>query len=372
MQTQVMLGWGEAPLVVDPPAGATVLEAPRSPAGRSWEALFEAAFDPPTQARIAAARSICLLVPDETRKPVAAHLLPLLAPALAGKRVSIGVATGKHPVGPSPVGAWRHDAHDPALVEVGTTAEGTRVAFPRAVLDADLRLLIGEIRPHYFAGYAGGAKTLFPGVAGAEGIWANHRLKARPGAAPGNVETNPCRADMEAAAALAGPSVIFNVIRGDHGAPVDLVAGDVIAAHRIGVARARAIFEIPHPGRRFARVVVSDRAPVTASLYQACKLLIPAGALLAPGGTVILAAACYEGVGPVEVINQGIWALGVRHHLPPGAEVVLVSTRPEASVAPTFARWAPDLAHALVGVSGDALAILPHAGDLIVRGGRPV
>lgn len=370
MQTHVQIGWGRAPMTVDLPPGATVIPPPSSPPGVPWSALFEAAMNPRFLASLAAARSVCVLIPDETRKAVAPHVLPLLAPLLAGKQVTIGVATGKHPSGPSIAGTWRHDAHDPTLVPVGVTARGTRVRFPRSVVDADLRLLIGEIRPHYFAGYAGGAKTLFPGVAGAEGIWANHRLKAEPGAAPGNVDTNPCRADMEAAAALAGPSVILNVIRGSHGAPVHLVAGEMLAAHRAGVAWARRIFERPHPGRRFDTVLVSDRTPVTTNLYQACKLLIPAGALLAEGGTIVLAAACHAGIGPVDIINEGIWALGVRRHLPAGARVMLVSSRPAAAVAPTFADWAPDVPSALRGVAGDALAVLPFAGDLIVNRGR--
>lgn len=367
MPTRVQIGWGRAPRTVDLPDGATLFEPPPAPPAQPWRALFAAALNPRFLASLAAARSICVLVPDETRKPVAEHLLPLLRPHLQGKAVTIGVATGKHPAGPSFPGAWRHDAHDPALVPVGETPAGTMVRFPRAVLDADLRVLIGEIRPHYFAGYAGGAKTLFPGVAGADGIWANHRLKAAPGAAPGNVATNPCRADMEAAAALAGPSVILNVIRGAHGQPVHLVAGEMIAAHRVGVAWARRVFEVPHPGRRFATVLVSDRAPVTANLYQACKLLIPAGALVEPGGTIVLAAACHEGVGPVQIINKGIWNLGVRRHLPADVRVALVSTRSRAAVAPVFAEWAPDVAAAIGAIDGHDLAVLPAAGDLIVR-----
>lgn len=366
MHTTIEIGWGERPRALRLPAGVTVVEAPPAPPPRGWAALFAAALDPPTAARIAAARSVCVLIPDETRKPVAEHLMPLLAPLLADKAVSVGVATGKHPVTAAAPGTWRHDAHDPALVEVGTTPAGTPVAFPRAVLDADLRLLIGEIRPHYFAGWAGGAKTLFPGVAGAAGIWQNHTLKAAAGAAPGRIDDNPCRLDMEAAAALAGPSVILNVIRGAHGAPVHLVAGEVTAAHRAGVALARQIYTAPHPGRRFATVVVSDRAPVTANLYQACKLIIPAGGLVEPGGTIVLAAACHEGIGPVDIINAGIWALGVRRHCPPDVKVVLVSTRPADSVEPTFAQWAPDLPTALAGVRGLDLAVLPHAGDLLL------
>ncbi|MEZ4466590.1 MAG: lactate racemase domain-containing protein [bacterium] len=368
---EVWLGYGEAPACGGARRSPRPAAAAEPAAAAAWEDLLAAALAVPVGSaslatRLAGVRSVCVLVPDETRKDVAARLVPLLRPHLGDRAVSVGVAAGKHPVRPPPPGCWRHDAHDPGLVEVGMTAAGTRVAYPRAVLDADLRIVVGEIRPHYFAGYAGGYKGVFPGAAGAAGIWHNHALKAAPGAWLGEVDANPCRADLEEAGALAGPAFLINVIRGSHGAPVALVAGDPVAAHRAGVARARPVFEVPGPGRRFSHVVVSDGAPVAANLYQACKLLAPAAALLAPGGTVVLAAACFEGIGPVRTINEAIYGLGLAPRLSPGHRVVLVSDQAPAAVAPTFAAWAPSVEAALDGVAGREVAVLPRAGDLVV------
>ena len=370
---QVRIGWGAAPREISVPDGSVVLEPPGGLEARSWPDVLAQALATPVgapllEARLAAVRSVCVLVPDHTRKDVAEALLPLVLPLLAGRRISVGVATGKHPPGAPPVGAWVHDARSDALIPVGQTPAGTTVAYPKAVLEADLRLLLGEIRPHYFAGYAGGAKLLFPGVAGEAGIWQNHRLKATPGARLGVVDGNPCRQDMEDAAALAGPSYLINVVRGASGQPVFAVAGDPVAAHRAGVAHARAVFEVQiPPGPRFDTVLVSDTHPVSASLYQACKLLAPAGALLADGGTVILAVACTEGLGPVEVINEAIYRLGLVHSLPARHRVVLVSERSRSSVAETFATYAPDVETALAMAGPGRLAVLPQAGDLVPR-----
>ncbi|MCB9545837.1 MAG: hypothetical protein H6706_08230 [Myxococcales bacterium] len=180
------------------------------------------------------------------------------------------------------------------------------------------------------------------------------------------MDANPCRADLEAAGAMAGPSFLLNVVRGAHGGPVAVVAGDPVAAHRAGVAAARPVFEVVAPDRRFAHVVVSDGAPVSANLYQACKLLAPAAALLAAGGQVVVAAACDEGIGPVATINEAIYALGLAPKLPPGHRVVLVSDQPPSAVAPTFATWAPSVEAALGGAAGADVAVLPRAGDLVV------
>ncbi len=381
---RISLGWGASPRFVDVDPDTVVVSAPPSPPPRTWADVTAAALSAPVGSAPLAERlrglgRVCVLVPDRTRKDVAGGLLPHVLPHLraAGVEVSIGVAAGKHPPDLETAAfcrasgvqsTWSHDAHSPELVEVGTTPAGTPVSYPRAVLEADLRILLGEIRPHYFGGYAGGAKLIFPGVAGAAGIWQNHLLKAAPGARLGVVDGNPCRADFESAASMAGPSFLVNVVRGDHGEPVFAVAGDPIAAHRAGVAQAAAIFERPRPpGAPFDTVLVSDAHPVTLNLYQACKLLAPAGALLADGGTVIMAAACTDGIGPVETINEAIYRLGLVHSLPPRHRVILVSERPEASVRPTFATWAPDLPTALQMAGPGRLAVLPQAGDLVIR-----
>lgn len=373
---RVTIGWGDAPRTVEVPSDAAVLLPPAGPPPRSWSAVVaDALADPvgsaPLDARLQAVRRVCVIVPDETRKDVARRVLPLLIPLLDGVPTTVGVATGKHPpYAPPPGTDWVHDARSPRLRVVGETAHGTEVAYPPAVLDADLRIVVGEIRPHYFAGWAGGAKGLFPGVAGEAGIWHNHRLKAAPGARLGRVAGNPCRADMEAAAAMAGPSVILNIVRRADGAPVAAVFGDPVAAHRAGVERARAVFEVSLT-RRYPVVVVSDRSPVTMNLYQACKLLPPAGAALADGGTVILAAQCGAGIGPVPVINEAIYRLGSVHSLPPRHRVVLVSDHGPEAVARTFAEWAPSVEAALAeaqrsGAAGSTL-VVPYGGELVPR-----
>ncbi len=364
----VELGWGRTRRRVTVSDRARVLHPPDPGPGRPWPEVVAAALAAPVGSPPLAAlsgRRICVLVPDNTRKALAERALPLLLPHLAGRAVSVGIAAGKHPPSEGPPGAWVHDAHAPDLVPLGRTAHGTDVRFPREVVEADLRVLVGEIRPHYFAGYAGGYKALFPGAAGAEGIWRNHELKAAPGARLGVVEGNPCRADFEAAAAMAGPCFLLNVVRAPDDGLLAAVAGEPIAAHREGVRRARAAVEVPAPSPAGA-VLVSDADPVTMNLYQACKLLPPAGRVLRDGGTIVMAAACHDGIGPVGVINEGIYRLGVVHALPPRHRVVLVSEQPPEAVAPTFAEWAPSVEAALAALPDpDDLIVMPRAGDLV-------
>ena len=67
-----------------------------------------------------------------------------------------------------------HDCDAPDLVDKGTTSRGTRVRVNRCFAEADLRIVVGNIEPHHFAGFSGGVKSAAIGLAARETITANH------------------------------------------------------------------------------------------------------------------------------------------------------------------------------------------------------
>ena len=101
------------------------------------------------------------------------------------------------------------------------------------------------------------------------------------------------------------------------------------------------------------------------NLYQACKLLPPAGAVLKEGGLIILAAECGHGIGPVDVINNGIYRLGSVHSLPLSHRIILVSSRSEAEVEPTFAEYGKNIGQYLDGVPPEEIIVIPYGGDIV-------
>jgi nickel-dependent lactate racemase len=264
-----------------------------------------------------------------------------------------------------------HDGSDvSACVDLGTTAEGTRVRVNRAVVETDLVVSLGRVRPHYFAGYSGGVKGVFPGCGHSPDVRQNHLLKADSTARLGVIEGNRCRADMEAAARLVSPpQFLLNVIADCDNGAVDAVAGDIVLAHREAVRRAAPWFEVCAPRGRV--VVTSDRPPVTSSLYQASKLLPPAGAILEEGGTAVLVADCKEGTGPLDIVNRGIYELGVRLAMPKEHVIRLVSELAPDVADRTYARRAESIEGALsdAGVdparSMEGVVVLWRAGEMI-------
>jgi nickel-dependent lactate racemase len=351
---------------------AQVLELAALPPPPPVRDLLSAALRAPVGApalRDHRPRRVTVIVSDTTRdeprdEMVDAVLAELAAPA----HVTLAIATGTH--GPCGLALARrfdavvdHDGHrDAELVMLGTTPRGTPVRVHRCVLETDLVIATGCIRPHYFAGFGAGTKSIFPGLGAAHDIRINHLLKTEPGARAGVVAGNPCRADMEDAAALVPtPVFLVNGVCGPAGEVRAVVAGDPRLAFRAGADLARPWFTVP--AVTAPTVIASDALPVTGSLYQASKLAAAVAPLVEPGGMLVLVAECADGIGPIEVVNRAIYEIGIRPRLAPGVRVVLVSALDRATVAPSYATWAARVEDV---IEPGRVLVVPRASHLIV------
>lgn len=347
MSRTIELPYGRTPLRLAATAGTRVLEAARLPPAIAVARLLADALVTPigapslaTQAR--GVRRAIVIVSDGTRhEPREAMLDAVLAVLRAAgvEHVTLAIATGTHgPIGDPAitrlVGDRRveavidHDGHRDC-VELGTTTRGTPIRVHRALIDAELVVATGCIRPHYFAGFAGGAKAVFPGLGEARAIRINHAHKTDPRAIAGRVDDNPCRADLEELVRrIESPIVLVNTVAGpdepyEPTAIHAAVSGDVIAAHRAGCALARPWFTVA--SARARDVIASDAWPVTASLYQAAKIAAAAAPVVAPGGRLRIVAACEDGIGPRQVVDEAILRIGVLPRLADGVTLELVS-----------------------------------------------
>jgi len=98
-----------------------------------------------------------------------------------------------------------HDCNDKNLFTcLGKTPKGTKVHIRKDLIKNDLIITFGALSHHYFAGYGGGRKLLFPGLGYKPDIYQNHGLfldktlkKLSPGCQPGNLENNPLARDLK-------------------------------------------------------------------------------------------------------------------------------------------------------------------------------
>lgn len=189
------------------------------------------------------------------------------------------------------------DSDQEDFVSFGRTKRGTPVDISRAVAKADVRICLGNIEFHYFAGYSGGAKALMPGVSTRAAIQANHRMMTHKDACAGNLEGNPLRMDIEEAGDLIGIDFIVNVVLDEHKNIVYCVAGHHKKAHRDGCAYLDRMYRKTIEKPADIVIVSQGGAPKDVNLYQTQKALDNAKHAVKKGGTIILIGACQEGMG---------------------------------------------------------------------------
>jgi nickel-dependent lactate racemase len=183
------------------------------------------------------------------------------------------------------------------VIALGTTRRGTPIEAFRPVVEADVRVCLGLVEFHYFAGYSGGAKALVPGVCSQATIQANHAMMLEPGARSGQLVGNPVREDLEEAAAMIGADFILNVVLGPAKSVLFASAGDVTQAHRACCAYLDERAKVPLESEADVVLVSAGGWPKDINLYQSQKALDNAAAAVRPGGVLILAAECSEGLG---------------------------------------------------------------------------
>jgi nickel-dependent lactate racemase len=199
-----------------------------------------------------------------------------------------------------------HDCYDKDnLVFLGETTYRNSVYINKIAMECDHIVITGGIVYHLLAGYAGGKKSILPGISGAETIMKNHSLSlndnlgesVRSGVYPGGVENNPVHQDMLQAASFVRPTFMFNVIMGSEGEIAAAVAGNYIAAHQKGMEILKNIDGVSIKEKADLVIASAGGYPKDINLYQATKTLTNAREAVNEGGYIIAVIQCREGLG---------------------------------------------------------------------------
>ena len=191
-----------------------------------------------------------------------------------------------------------HDCRAQDLVTVGTTkTHGNKVQVNRVFAEADVKVLLGDVGFHYYAGYGGGRKSVLPAVCGEETIKQNHAMLLHVNAKTGNLNDNPVHQDMMEAAELAKVDFIVNVVENKKGEIVKAFAGDLETAFMEAVKLVDEMYRVTVDRRADILVVSAGGYPADMNLYQAYKALDNSLDAVKRGGVIILVAECPEGHG---------------------------------------------------------------------------
>lgn len=179
----------------------------------------------------------------------------------------------------------------------GTSQFGYDVFFNSRYMEADRRILMGFIEPHFMAGFSGGYKAVFPGITGTEAIMNYHSAEniGHPKSTWGVLKDNPTQANVRAGGALSSVDFLVNVTLNNRREITGFFLGDVIEAHEAGCSfcKGTAMMACQEP---FDIVVTSNSGyPLDQNLYQSVKGMSAAAQITKPGGLIISASRCNDG-----------------------------------------------------------------------------
>jgi nickel-dependent lactate racemase len=168
----------------------------------------------------------------------------------------------------------------------------------REWLGADVRITTGFVEPHFFAGFSGGPKMVAPGLAGLDTVMTLHDARhiGHPKATWGITEGNPIHDDVREIARMVTVHFAVDVTLNREQKITAAFAGDILTEHRAACAYAKdtAMRQVPSP---FDVVVTTNSGyPLDQNLYQAVKGMSAAAKIVKPGGTIIAAAECRDGL----------------------------------------------------------------------------
>lgn len=317
----VKLAYGRDGLEVDLPEDrTTVIEPTYVPGipdepGALLTALRHPVGTPPLRQLARPGQRVAVAVCDVTRPMPSARVLPVLLRELGHiprKDIVILVATGTHRantpqeleamLGADVVGQYQvvnHSAFDEStLVHVGDTPDGIPIWLDRLWVESDVRITTGFVEPHFFAGFSGGPKMVAPGLAGFQTIMRLHdaRMIGHPCSTWGMTEGNPIHDAIRQIARQTGVHFGVDVtINRDHRI-TSVYAGELFAVHRAACqfVKRTAMRPVERP---FDVVVTTNSGyPLDQNLYQAVKGMSAAAQVVRPGGAIICAAECSDGV----------------------------------------------------------------------------
>lgn len=319
-RVSVDLAYGEQQLTFSVPAQAVMLSS-REPDCTvdldQLQAQFTALLPNPLPAG-----PIAIVVADKTRLCDYPCILPWLVASLqarggAQEQIRFYIAYGTHgrQTEAESMAAYgplyqqfpfvHHQSLDQGqFVHLGTTRRGTPVRVRRDLVQSALIITVGAISHHYFAGFGGGRKLLFPGLAEQEAIYRNHQLfldqathELASGCRSGQLSHNPLAEDLEDIHRILPPYLSIHGLLNSAGEVVAYRCGNRYHHFVEACVEHDQHFRSPDKGLYPLVLASAGGFPKDINFIQAHKAIDNAAAFVADGGLLIILAQCRDGIG---------------------------------------------------------------------------
>jgi lactate racemase len=281
--------------------------------------------------KASAGKRVCVLVDDGSRDEPLATVLPHICGVLRGSAaVQFLICTGTHTAdtpknreirgaieqacrdaGLNLTRVHAHDCKADKVRDVGRTKRGTQVLVNVLADEADVFLVVADVKVHYFAGYSNPVKNFVPGISAFSTVEHNHSLalleQSTHGLHPWHLDPgrrdNPLADDqVEGMELIARGRPIYALVMLSTAARLIWARfGPVreVSAESFRVTDERNIRTV----KPVARMIVAPGGLANdEDLYTAQRALELTRAAVTDGGEVLFLAACPNGVGEPQTV----------------------------------------------------------------------
>lgn len=265
-------------------------------------------------------KKILIICPDITRYAGLDFLLPILYEKyLKEKDIKIIFALGNHRKHTNEerksiisealfnmLPCFDHDCFDESVLNFfGRTSSGLDVFLNKAINEADAAIVTGSINFHYLAGFGGGRKAIFPGIAGYKTILGIHGKvfnKDKPGKHPharsGILKGNPMHEEiMEGIRLIKTPMFLINTVIDDKKNLLNIFSGDLEKAHEEGCMWFREHFGVFVEKKADVVIVSAGGFPKDINFIQTHKAIEHAINAVKENGHMVVVGRCEDGIG---------------------------------------------------------------------------
>ena len=198
-----------------------------------------------------------------------------------------------------------HDcADDKCFVNSGQTSRGTSVLIRHDIVETGFLITFGAVSHHYFAGYGGGRKLIFPGLGHKASIYQNHglfldqkRQTLSPCCQSGILDKNPLAEDLAEFEAFRPADLAIHGILDSRGQVCDLLPGAGTDHFRNACAEHGKHCEVSVTGDYDLVIASCGGYPKDINFIQSHKAIEHASKFVRNDGMLIILAECRDGVG---------------------------------------------------------------------------
>lgn len=312
--------YGKSSIELDIPAHAIPLKT-KTPKCSITEELLEQTLLKTLPNTTDAYKNIGIVVADKTRLCDYPIYLPALVNALKQKgatksNITFYIAYGTHAAQSdkeslncygkvySEYAFIHHNGNDKsAFTTLGTTKRGTPIEIRKDIINSSMLITFGAISHHYFAGFGGGRKLLFPGLSDRKAVYHNHGLfldnknkTLNINCQPGLLNNNPIAEDLKEIDSHLPPKLSLHAILNNKGKVAEIHIGHNYTDFEKVCKKHHSYYSSEITDKYDLAVASSGGSPKDINFIQAHKSIHHAAAFVKDGGQLIIIAECINGI----------------------------------------------------------------------------